>query len=56
MTTTMNALEERFVDLEAVARQRSRAVRAVASASSDSAECRELLAALGLDPEEGRQP
>lgn len=43
-----------LTDLDAVARERARAVRAVASAASDAAECRDLLDALGLDPSEGR--
>lgn len=35
--------------------QRRRAVRAVASAAADAHDCAELLEALGLAPEEGRQ-
>ncbi|PXY31943.1 hypothetical protein [Prauserella muralis] len=39
---------------EPTAEQRRRAVRAVASAAADADDCAELLAALGLSPEEGR--
>ncbi|WP_084434733.1 hypothetical protein [Kibdelosporangium aridum] len=36
--------------------QRYRGVRVVASAADDSADCLQLLAALGLDPADGRSP
>ncbi|WP_199430930.1 hypothetical protein [Qaidamihabitans albus] len=36
------------------ARKRYRAARAVASAAADAEECAELLAALGLRPEDGK--
>lgn len=40
-------------DVEIIAEQRARAVRAVASVAVDPKDCRELLGALGLRPEEG---
>jgi hypothetical protein len=45
---------EGTVDPEALAQQRLRATRAVASAARDAAECAELLMMLGLRPAEGR--
>jgi uncharacterized glyoxalase superfamily metalloenzyme YdcJ len=51
--TTSDELVERLNDLDRIAAERASAVRAVASASTDAAECRDLLAALGLDPHEG---
>ncbi|MFC0114047.1 hypothetical protein [Kibdelosporangium aridum] len=36
--------------------QRHRGVRVVASAADDAADCLQLLAALGLDPADGRSP
>lgn len=52
MPITVEELTGRLNDLDAVARERVRAVRAVASASKDADECREFLAALGLEPRE----
>ncbi|ONI91888.1 hypothetical protein ALI144C_00465 [Actinosynnema sp. ALI-1.44] len=44
-------------DLDTLNReQRHRGVRAVASAAHDAADCVQLLAALGLDPADGRSP
>lgn len=43
-----------LIDLDAVARERAQAVRAVASAAGSAEECRDLLDALGLEPAEGR--
>lgn len=53
MSITSDELTERLNDVDGIARQRARAVRVVASAAKDSDECRDFLAALGLEPQEG---
>lgn len=53
MTSRAVELSGRGFDVDDCVQERSRAVRAVASAAADAEDCRELLAVLGLRPAEG---